>query len=42
VGAGVQIQGVERTVRRVLRLVERTIAADGQHLITARVKVVVA
>ena len=29
----VQVQGIERAVRRVLRLVERTIAADGQHLI---------
>ena len=29
----VELQGVQRKVRRVLRLVERTIGADGQHLI---------
>ena len=29
----VQIPGIERPVRRVLRLAERTITADGQHLI---------
>ena len=29
----VQVPGVQRTVRRVLRLVERTIGAAGQHLI---------
>jgi hypothetical protein len=29
----VKVQGVQRPIRRVLRLIERTIAADGQHLI---------
>ena len=29
----VKTEGIERAVRRVLRLVERTISADGQHLI---------
>ena len=30
---GASVQGVKRPVRRVLRLTERTIQADGQHLI---------
>ncbi len=34
----VQLQGVSRPVRRVLRLIERTISAAGQHLIVPEVE----